>query len=95
MFPILPNSRFIVAIAVAIEVNGVECTANRPAAAEVFHLPGKAARLGRTFRHMEVCRCHETSVQVAASCSGTCADAYAWASSAFGTNPWEPGEIPT
>jgi hypothetical protein len=34
------------------------------------------------------------SVQVPASCSGTCADAYAWALSAFGTNPWEPGEIP-
>ena len=34
------------------------------------------------------------TVRVPASCSGTCADAYAWALSAFGTNPWEPGEIP-
>lgn len=28
------------------------------------------------------------------ACIGTCADAYAWALSAFGTNPWLAGEVP-
>jgi hypothetical protein len=34
------------------------------------------------------------SVQVPTECVDKCADAYAWALSAFGTNPWEPGELP-
>jgi hypothetical protein len=34
------------------------------------------------------------SVQVPPDCTEKCADAYAWALSAFGTNPWEPGELP-
>jgi hypothetical protein len=34
------------------------------------------------------------AVQVPASCEDKCTDAYAWALSAFGTNPWEPGELP-
>ena len=34
------------------------------------------------------------SVQVPATCVDKCADGYAWALSAFGTNPWEPGELP-
>jgi len=33
-------------------------------------------------------------VQVPDDCTDKCADAYAWALSAFGTNPWEPGELP-
>jgi hypothetical protein len=28
------------------------------------------------------------------SCEGSCADAYAWALSAFASGPWEPGDVP-
>ena len=34
------------------------------------------------------------AVQMPADCTEKCADAYAWAFSAFGTNPWEPGGLP-
>lgn len=27
-------------------------------------------------------------------CTGACADAYAWAMSAFASGPWEPGAVP-
>jgi hypothetical protein len=34
------------------------------------------------------------AVQMPPECTAACADAYAWAQSAFGTNPWEAGDIP-
>jgi hypothetical protein len=34
------------------------------------------------------------SVQMPTGCTAKCADGYAWAVAAFGTNPWEPGELP-
>jgi hypothetical protein len=34
------------------------------------------------------------TIQYPDECTDSCAEAFAWATSAFGTNPWEAGDVP-